>query len=122
MATHPKKKETHEMVFTTKNRDEAIAIRNNINHNQHIHDANQRGFSYLMTIIGLFNLATGVISAAAMECTGNDLEDLEDLYTTVNELLDQCSYIRVTQKLTGTWQGDDRGYVYRLEKAYFQQY
>lgn len=116
---HPDQPKTYSLKLTSSRADlkKVAALRQEINNRQG--SLSQTGYNYLVTLAGLINVPLGIASAAVSITSSSELEELEDLYTTVGEDLStgKCSAITVTQYVVGTWHGDERGYIYRLDRV-----
>lgn len=118
LPNYPDKPKTYQIKFTGSTADlkKIAKLRQDINNRQG--SLAQTGYNYLLTLAGLLNVPLGIASAAVAIDSSSELEELEDFYSKVGEDLStgKCSAITVTQYVVGTWHGDERGYIYHLDR------
>lgn len=75
---------------------------------------------YVNHAFSLLSETTGITESISVITNGADsyLEYMEDMYTEIHEDFSEGKKksAKITYKIMGTWQGNNRGYVYRTLK------
>ncbi|WP_312651622.1 hypothetical protein [Aminipila sp.] len=119
LPNYPDKTKTYTVKFTGSRADmkKVSALITEVNNRQN--SFSQTGYNYLLTLAGLASVPVGIASAAVSIESSSELEEVEDFYTGVLQSLStgECSAVTVTQYVVGTWHGDERGYIYKLDRV-----
>lgn len=117
------KTETLTIKNTKKDIEKLAAMRQDINRRQNSHLSTI--ISHINSIFGLFNTSTGILSliiSGVIDGNERFLEKCEDAYSDVIEALATKSYSRawIYYNYVGTYQGQNKGYVYQIRDIEYE--
>ena len=103
---------------SAKTRKHLIELRREINRRQN--STVTKVVKYVNHAFSLLSETTGITESISVITNGADsyLEYMEDMYTEIHEDFSEGKKksAKITYKIMGTWQGNNRGYVYRTLK------